>query len=69
MVIPALAGDWWYSDPDTMAIQQGGSDLRREYLVERRLADYLADHDGPINQQEQAELRARIRRDRAGDTS
>ena len=50
-----------------MATHPGGSDLRREYLVERRLADYLADHDGPIDQQEQAELRARIRRDMTGE--
>lgn len=51
-----------------MALHHGGSDLREEYLVERRLADFLAEHDAPIDQQEQAELRARIRRDMAGES-
>lgn len=52
-----------------MATHPGGSDLRKEYLVERRLCEYLSDHDAPVGQQEQAELRARIRRDLAGESS
>lgn len=38
-----------------------------DYLVERRLCDYLADHDAPVDEIEQAALRARIRRDMQGE--
>lgn len=43
------------------------SPVKRELAVERRLADFLANHDAPVSEHERAELRARIRQDMVGE--
>lgn len=51
-----------------MSVPLDPEPLHRELEIERRLADFLAEHDAPVSDREQAELRERIRRDIAGGT-